>query len=319
MKPKIGLALGGGGARGFAHIGVLQVLEEARVPIYCIAGTSMGAIIGAMYAQNPDAKALEKKVVEFLEGKEFERLRLYFLREFSIRGDQRLNFFQRLAKFLEKELMLNAILLRQSLLSGQKAMNVLNSLLGGDDLKHTRIRFAAVASDLASGKEVVLEKGPLAKAVLASSSIVGVLPPVGWEDKILIDGGVLAMVPVSAAKRMGAQIVIAVDVGMDICRPPVIGDGLEEMLRTMEVMCYSLKQAGLEGADIIIRPHVSDVHWTEFSRVQECIRAGKEATQQQIKEINMVMRYGNMYRTVSKIRGFLVSKKRSSRGIGESP
>ncbi len=307
IRTKIGLALGGGGVRGLAHVGILQVLEEARVPLHCIAGTSMGAIIGAMYAQNPDAKILERRVTEFLGGKEFEKMKLRSKRVSSTNEDQRLSFFRRLAKFLEKELMLNAILLRQSLISGEKAMNVLNSLLGGTNLEQTRIPFAAVAADLTGGEEVALDKGSLAKAVLASSSIVGILPPVRWDDKLLVDGGILAMVPVSAARKMGAQIVIAVDVGAEICHPAVIGDGLEGMIRTIGIMSYNLKQVGLQGADIVIRPQVSDVYWTDFGRAHECIREGRRAALQRIKEVRRAMRYGRIYRTFSKARAFLAS------------
>ena len=241
-------------------------------------------------------------------GKQFERLRLHVIRESSIPRDQRLSFFRRLAKFFEKELMLNAILLRQSLISGEKVMNVLNTLLGEADLVQLRLPFAAVATDLASGEEVVLDEGSAAKALLASSSIVGILPPVSWDDKLLVDGGLLALVPVSAARRMGAQIVIAVDVGADIYHPAVIGDGLEEILRTIGIMSYKLKQVSLRGADIVIKPQVSDVHWADFSRAHECILEGKKATLQKTNKIRRVIRYGGIYRIFAKFKVLVASQ-----------
>jgi len=175
--PKIVLALGGGGARGFAHIGVLQVLKEAGIQISGVVGTSMGALIGSTYAAGTDLYYLGQ-LVEYFHWEELIDLRLPTL----------------------------------GLIDGSKVKAVIDLLTKGKVFEELAVDFWAVATDLFTGEEVIFKNGPLASAVRASISIPGVFTPVELNGRTLVDGGVIAGVPVSIAKRMNGNITLAVNV-----------------------------------------------------------------------------------------------------------
>ncbi len=302
----LGLALGGGGARGFAHLGVLKGLEEMGISVDCIAGTSMGAVVGALYALHPDAEAVKVKISEFLRGERFAKLRLRILRELDFRYDQKVRFFQRLAGFLQKEMMLQAVLVKPSVIPQERALEVLRSLLGEGRVEDTKLPFAAVAVDLSRGERVVLKEGPLAEAVLASASVVGVLPPVKWGSRLLVDGGVLSMVPVEAVRELGAEVVVAVDVGKELTPLQFIGSGIEGILRSMEVMSYALCEREVKSADLVLRPEVSSFHWTEFERFEEGVMKGEEAVRRKARDLRVLRRFGGLFRLLRKVRSFRV-------------
>jgi len=239
-KAKIGLALGGGGARGLAHIGVLKVLEREGVSPDVIVGTSMGALVGAAYAMDPDAQTLEKKVTDFLaneRGRNAGLKRIGKLRPFN---PQKLDFSHRLVRIAEKHLFLSLAILKKALVSEEDMHTLLAVFLPDVEIKDTFIPFAASAVDLISGKEVILNRGSLIHAVMASCAVPGFLPPVSRDGMLLVDGGILDPVPVGPAKAAGAEVVIGVDVGCCLCRVPPIEDGIDVINRATEVMSYCL-------------------------------------------------------------------------------
>mgnify|MGYP005846843587 CR=1 FL=1 len=287
-KAKIGLALGGGGARGLAHIGALKVLEREGVPLDLIVGTSMGALVGAAYAVEPDAKALEKKVIDFLlEGGKrsagFKRLGK--LQPFS---PQKAGFLHRVARVAEKHVFLSFAILKKALVSEEDMHALMAVFLPDMDLKDTLIPFAASTVDLVTGKEVILKVGPLIPAVMASCAVPGFMPPVAQDGMVLVDGAVLDPVPVEAAKAAGAGVVIAVDVGSCLCRVPPIEDGIDVINRATEVMSFCLNSRSCERADLVIEPDVKRIPWTGFSCYEDLIREGEKAAERKMEEIRVV-------------------------------
>lgn len=194
-RPKIGLALGSGSARGLAHVGVIRAIEDAGIQIDCIAGTSMGALIGAVHA----AGKLNELENSFL-GFDWKKTVSFF----------------------------DVVLPRSGLIDGAKVSELVRSHVHADGIETLPIAFAAVASDLTSGEEVVIRTGDIIEAVRASISVPGIFTPVRRNGQILVDGGLVNPVPVSAARAMGADIVIAVDLNHQI----VDGKNLKPLLPT---------------------------------------------------------------------------------------
>jgi NTE family protein len=214
-RPRIGLVLSGGGARGFAHVGVLRVLEQLRIPIDAVAGTSMGAVVGGLYASGMSAAAIEElaKSTDWNEA----------FRDRSPRGDMSFRRKQDDREFLVRfPLGVKSGRLRvpRGLIQGQKLAQILRretvAVAGVDDFDLLPSQFRAVATDLETGERQVLASGDLTEAVRASMSAPGVIAPVEMNGRLLVDGGLVENLPVDVAKEMGVDVVIAVDVGYQL-------------------------------------------------------------------------------------------------------
>lgn len=284
-KAKIGLALGGGGARGLAHIGVLNFLEREGIPLDLIVGTSIGALVGAAYAAEPDATAIEKKVIDFLSDGGKRSAGFKRLGKIQPFHPEKTGFLHRVARVAEKHVFLSFAILKRALISEENMRALLAVFLPDIDMKDTVIPFAASTVDLVTGKEVILKQGPLIPAVMASCAVPGFLPPVGVDGMVLVDGGVLDPVPVEAAKSAGADIVIAVDVGSCLCRAPSIEDGIDVINRATEIMSVCLNSRSCKGADLVIEPEVKQVPWTGFTYYLDVIGEGEKAAERKIEEI----------------------------------
>jgi len=288
--PKVGLALGGGGARGMAHIGVLKVLERENIPINLVVGTSIGSVIGGMYAQLTDAAEVERRVLNYLHGEMFKSLDLHILSQKDTKEER---FLERMVTFLKHQYILTRSFTRMGLMRRKILDDALKELIGDGDIRDTRIPFAAVTTDIWSGEDIVLREGPLRKAVAASSTIPGTFQPVEWNGYSLIDGGVIDMVPVWETFEAGAKIVIGVDVTRDLVRPKEFKNGLEIMFRADEITNYRLNKIHLRDADIVIRPEVGEAHWADFAMAEEFIARGEKAAEAKVKEIRSVIKsYG---------------------------
>ncbi len=209
-RPILGLALGGGGALGIAHIGVLKVLEREKIPIDLIVGTSIGALLGAAYGANPDAISLEKRVSEVLNPNGKEKAGLKLLGRLQWNDSLKPDFFHRVVRIAQKEIFLNLATFREALLSENDLHECIEAFLPDIDLKETSIPCAVTAVDLVSGRQVVLKHGRLIHAVMASCAVPGFMPPVRWDEMVLVDGAVVGPVPACPAKDEGADIVIGV-------------------------------------------------------------------------------------------------------------
>ncbi|MBN1674004.1 MAG: patatin-like phospholipase family protein [Kiritimatiellae bacterium] len=280
-RPRIGLVLGGGGALGIAHVGILKVLETERIPVDCIGGTSMGAIVAGLYAAGLAPEEIEKTLVgvdwwEVLKD-QTPRRDLHFRRK---QDDKRYLF--------DLELGLRGwhILAPTGLAAGQKFNNIMQTLTlstaGIDDFDRLNIPFRAVATDAVTGKAVILDRGNLATAMRASMAVPGLFTPVAIEGRLLVDGGVVNNVPVDVVRGMGADLVIAVDVGAIKARPDArkLENVAGILSRTYAILTRPRQDAQLAQADIVILPDVSAFSAADFHRAAGIIPCGVKAAQQ---------------------------------------
>ncbi len=251
--PKIGLALGSGGARGFAHLGVIMALEDAGIPIHLIAGSSMGALVASFYGAEIDLNRLYKLSTAFK--------RKYFL-DFTVP--------------------------KMGFISGKKIKEFIKVFTHGKNIEDLSIPIAIVATDLLTGEKVVFNQGPVADAVRASISIPGIFVPEKINGRILVDGGVSDRVPISVVKDMGADIVIAVDVSR-VKRNAEITTIYDVIMQSIDIMQIEIINNREISADIMIRPPVEIYSTRAFTNIEEIINLGKEEAQKQIKQIETII------------------------------
>ncbi|MHB8846040.1 MAG: patatin-like phospholipase family protein [Nitrospirota bacterium] len=275
MEPKICLALGGGAARGLAHLGVLKVFEDAKLPIDMIAGTSLGALIGGLYASNPDAEYWIGRVDQYLRSFRSRKTRLEFVR----RLEQPVNshgFFADMANLIRKGYFWGVTATKPAFISEEEYQDFLNPLIPDINIEQTKLPFACVTTDIFNGKRVVYASGSLRTAIRASCALPGIFPPVRDGGMMLVDGGWVERVPVICAQNMGADVVIAVDVSSEIAKFEDTS-GLDIVLRADAVTRVFLNELLLDEADVAIHPAVGHVHWADFSDPRELIRQGELA------------------------------------------
>jgi NTE family protein len=282
QRPKIGLALGGGAARGFAHIGVLKVMEREGIPIDVISGTSIGAFVGAGYSFHGKAALLEERFKEFVRSKDFADSGFEFLKE-DQKGEYGL--FKHLETLFKKGIFLGYAVTRRSFISHSEYEKSIDHVLGDINIEELEIPFAAVALDITAGREVVITKGSLKEAVWASSAIPGFLPPKEMKDGILVDGGWIDKVPVLPAYLLGADIVIAVDISSELLDTKEFTKGYEIMIRARAVSDAILRGVHTSYADVVIRPNVGLLHWADFSQAENCISEGEIACREILPEL----------------------------------
>lgn len=252
-KPKIALVLGGGAARGFAHVGVIRALEQEKIPIDMIIGTSVGSLIGAIYASDLNSFELEWTA-------------------FSLEKEHLFDFA-----------MLSAFT-SMGPVKGDKLEEFVKTKVPVANIENLKLPFAAVATDLNRGLRVVIDKGPVGRAVRASSSIPGVFNPVEHQGKLLVDGGVIDNIPISVAREKGADIVIAVDISENVVNYNVT-NLIDVMLQSVNIMFRENVEYKKKDADVLIVPPVGTVGSFDFTQKKRCMQAGIEATQKAMPEI----------------------------------
>lgn len=287
---KIGLALGGGGAKGLAHIGVLQALEEEKIPIDLIAGTSMGALVAGVYALYPQSEIVIKKFRNYLTSRTFQKTNPEFLYNHVDKELSKFEgIFQRFSRFIKKGVFYSQSLAKKSAISEEIFQQNMEMLLDDAEIQNTTIPLAVIALDLKSGEEVVIKKGSLRKAISASCAIPGILPPIKFQGKELIDGGWIDKVPIRPLREMGADLIIAVDVAEGLDEVEDLSTGLGIFLRSYEISRYALSNWQLKEADIVISPDVSDIHWADFGHFEHCVQVGIKATKEKIPIIRKLI------------------------------
>ena len=252
-KPVIGIALGGGGALGMAHIGVLKALEESGIKPDIIVGTSIGAIVGGFYATGFSVSELQEKALK-----------------------------------IKTTNLLDVNFNPQGLLSGRATERTITSMLGGDkQIENLPTKFACVAVDLNEGEEYVFETGSLVKAMRCSLSVPGVFVPVKFEDKLMVDGGVLNNVPANVARKLGADIVIAVNLVSDFKPYKTPRNIVHSVAFSFFIMQKELSKHQLKDYDVLIAPQLKDFRQYTFNEKnsQALIDAGYNETKQQIRKI----------------------------------
>ncbi len=248
-RPTIGLALGSGGAKGLAHIGVIKKLEENNIPIDMIAGSSIGALIGGVYAKNRDIRRLEKKAMD---------------------ADWRF-----ILSLIDPSM-------REGFLGGEKVKKFIESYIGKVSFDNLKIPLSVIATDIENGEMVSLDSGEVSSAIRASVSIPLVFRPITLNGRVLADGGMSMPVPVPVVKEMGADIIIAVNLDGDCFACKGSGKSrfnLAKIARySVDIMRYHLASLNIKGADIVISPKTGNIELLEFLEGKKAIKAGEEAT-----------------------------------------
>ncbi|RMF57200.1 MAG: hypothetical protein D6743_19280 [Calditrichaeota bacterium] len=280
-QPKIGLALGGGGARGCAHIGVLKVLEREGIDVGLIAGTSIGAVVGAIYAKTGDASCVEERFSQFLKSEEYRKSGLDLFK----RREPVENFFGQVATYIRERVVVNLAQSKTSLVGGERLQRAMNFLIPEGRVEETVIPFFPVASNSLNGQPVVFEEGDMRSAVSASSCIPGFLPPFEVHGRLLVDGSVVCPTPVEPARDHGAELVIAVDVGQQLNDNPKLDNVVDVIFQTNHMTARHFNLHLLKQADVVIRPNVGLVHWSEFKLLHYMIEEGERATEAILPQI----------------------------------
>jgi len=277
-RPMIGLVLGGGGARGPAHIGVLKVLRDLRVPIDYVSGTSMGAVIGALFALGHDPERIEELILNVDWDELFSDPPDRLERTYRRKQDDNSKFLPVEFGFRDFTLLTN-----RGLIAGQKLGFVFPDpnlyVAGYRGFDHLAYPFRCVGTDLHSGEAVVLDRGNLLQAVRASMSIPGLFPPVPWNGRTLIDGGVVKNLPVDVVRDMGADFIIAVDVGVlpEETEEKDLGSIYGILSQTLSIQGRRNVLAQMELADLVIQVPLGDHSFKDFKNVGFTIEPGRQA------------------------------------------
>lgn len=254
-KPRLGLALGGGAARGFAHVGVIQILEESGIKPDLVVGTSAGSVVAAFYASGKTGAQLQQ-VADSMEEAAFT--------------DWTLPIFSR------------------GVLRGEALGRYVSAQVGGRTIESLPMPLGIVATDLNSGEGVLFQRGDVGTAVRASSSVPSVFQPVKISGHEYVDGGLVSPVPVRYAKQMGADVVLAVDISS--APEGNAADGsLQILLQTFAIMSKSINSFELRGADVVVRPALNGVKSGDFGARQRSINAGRAAMQQALPQLRKLL------------------------------
>jgi len=284
-KFKVVLALGGGGVRGLAHIGVLKVFEREKIPIDLIVGTSMGAVIGGAYALSKDSFYLERKVLELLKKKPIAKLEAL---AGESRPEEKRMIVEGLVSFVKDLLLWNLKGIKRSMGNGAEIKEIVRELVEKESFSQTKIPFACIACDLKTGDEVILNKGKLADAVMASSSVAAVFPPVKLGERLLIDGGITSEVPTEAASKLGADFIIVVNVEQKIFYDK-FRHGMDILFQSDEIRSHELIRLKMQLADFIVQPQIGDVSWAAFSQGLRCIQEGEKAAEESLDKLKKAL------------------------------
>ena len=279
---KIGLVLGGGGARGLGQIGVLKALKKQSIPVHMVAGTSIGAVIGAMYAATLDPDWIENKFKEFIDSEAYKRIGLHRLVPTSQPNS---SIFQTAATYMKNQIIINLANDRLGILKQERLSEIIEYLLPVKTFEELKIPFSCLAVDLNSGEDVVFNSGNLIEAIVASSAIPGYIPPIEKNGMLLTDGAVSCPVPVKTVRKMGADFRISVDVGLNHFEPLKNPNLLQVLGRAEQITSTRLGEVKSEKADITIRPDTMNVFWAEFDKIDQLIKLGAEETEKQFWQI----------------------------------
>jgi NTE family protein len=278
----VALVLGGGGARGLAHIGVFKALQEHRIPVDMIVGTSIGAFGAALYGLRPDWTYVRDTTVAFLTSKGFAKYGKWLTGSVTGRAARPRRGIR---KFLRKRALrvaqwvaLQKLLMCRSLVARRRLREGVHGIVPDATFAETKIPVAMVALDLHSAHEVVLREGSLREGALASASLAGFFPPVRRGEWLLVDPSPVSSIPVGIARALGASVVIAVDIRSRVLPIDEMDSGAEAVLRIAAIASERSNDVEVEGADAVIAPGVADTFWSDFHNIDGHIAAGDEAT-----------------------------------------
>nr|WKF60596.1 putative NTE family protein [Paraburkholderia busanensis] len=286
-RPAVGLVLSGGGARGYAHLGVLKVLEENRIPVDCIAATSMGAVVGGLYASGMTAQDMQNRLSGVnLADIAFDVTERADLPQ-SRREDERL-YVNSLALGYGA----NGFRLPVGLVQGNRLQALLQdwtaAVPGNVRFDRLPIPYRAIATDLRTGEKVVLDHGSLPQAIRASMALPGLFAPADIDGRTLVDGGIVSNLPIETARDMGAGVVIAVDIGsplrpLDALASPA--DVMQQMIGILIHQNVARQREQLQSGDVLIQPALGSLSFTDFANASQAIAAGAAATRAMLPQL----------------------------------
>ncbi|MCP4293744.1 MAG: hypothetical protein GY780_18095 [bacterium] len=286
---KIGLALGSGGARGLAHAGVLQALAESGIEADFVSGTSMGSIVGGLYALDPDPAMVWERLSMYVGNEDFASYWTPFLpRDENNNRDPQ----QRLVDvfdFMQRKLIAVKTVTKSYMQSEEKLRDPLIQLFGQLSFSDLKIPLSTVALDLVSGESVIYREGSVVEGVYASSAIPSVFPPLKGENSMIVDGGGPYRVPIEACQEMGAKFIIAVDI--PAFEETSFSTGLDMILRSNAIARRRLNRLVCAQADFVIRPNVTEFHWADFGAGEACRARGYKAAMDSMDELLKLMRW----------------------------
>ena len=256
-RRKLGLALGGGGARGLAHIGVLKVLEEENLRPDFVAGTSVGSLVGALHCCGYTWRQIHD-----------------------------------VAASTNWNDLASVVVPRMGLVNTKKLERLVDRLVGGKSFEELSVPLRVVATDITRGEEVILAQGPVSRAVRASASIPGIFEPTRWEGRLLVDGGLLDNVPTGVVRDMGAKVVIAVNLSGErsATRPPE--NILDVMLYSLQVLIHGQSLRGTAAADVPVVPDLTGFSYSNLGRLEEMVERGEAAMRAALPALRRRLRHG---------------------------
>ncbi len=271
---RFGLALGGGGARGFAHLGILQRLEEIGIRPDIITGASMGALVAATYIKSGTAALALQELNSLIESEAFKKLGMHLI---NVTGRGGESFWHQVSSAIQDRIIINLAHSKPGLVREDRMAEVMELIITEDIWSQADQMLGIVATDLYSGEDVYFTEGPLLPAVTASMAIPGFLPPVQHDGRTLVDGGVSQQVPIRLARKMGADFVLAVDVGQDV-RPIAPMDNAMAIASQSENIrsCHYRDMLNRE-ADVLLLPEMPGVHWSAYDQRDTFIELGIQA------------------------------------------
>ncbi len=291
----ITLALGGGGARGLAHLGVIEILEQAGYRIRRVVGISIGALVAGLVGFEADTSRVQRRAIQYLMSREFQRHQRTLFGSPSAAHDTAAHglfaWFAQVQQYLAANRLFHRVIAQPSMLPGVLLHDVVTRLLPDAVLQDARFPLAIVAADLASGHVVVLEKGSLHAAVKGSASLAGIFPPVPWGDMQLVDCGNFYSLPSSIAAAYGGSPVVAVEVSADVKHLPKCRTAIDALVRIDEIGENFWRKQTRESARFVIRPEVHDTQWFDFSRADHLIEKGRRAARAALPELDRVLQH----------------------------
>lgn len=290
MAEVLGLALGGGGVRGLANLGVLEALRSAGIQPAVIAGTSMGAIVASIYAETLDPRRTAQRIRDYFQSEAF----LAQAQKFSAATyeDER-GLVERVFHRARRGYFYYRFLMERSVITPEAFFMGLDYLLPDKRLEDLLIPVACTVVNLESGRQENIARGPLRPAVKASCAVPGVLPPVAIGSQMYVDGGWAEVVPVSAARELGANLVIGVNVSNPICKINIdrdLNSAVDIMTRADDIARSILNESRTAQADFVVRPAVPCVEWWDFDKADACVEAGFVAGELAIDAIRSLRR-----------------------------
>jgi NTE family protein len=281
---KTALILAGGGAKSLCQIGVLKVLEREKIPIDMIVGCSMGSIVGALFSIGVPVEKIERIILDFCQFKQIKEIEKTFTLETE--GIWKIGEFMRDLSFY----LVNWF--KEAMWNEQTMINGLSKIISPElTFSQTNIPFFCVATDIKKGKRIIIREGNLLRAVVASTSIPGLFTPIKEKDNLLVDGGVLSRMPVTAAEKMGADFVIAISSGDLNSKEPL--KALDVMIRTSEIKEVEFARIESLLADFLFSPSTGEWDWFSFSHAEEIIRRGEKEATAQISSLKEALISGN--------------------------